>query len=1424
MRISMRKALALLATLAMLCTLLPLSAMVTAADVEMLTNGNFESGNANGWTLDSGSSVTSSDKHGGSYAIKTTATSTKYQSMFYQLFDVMPNTDYTLTYWYKYDGTGSAPAIYVFIKDAGRDVTLNDSNSRRDGLTSGSWVKDTLTFNTSSYEQVTINFANRVAGLGGTFYFDDISVYGPEVVAPEEPANPVPEVSGNLVENGNFETGDTSGWEKHQSTAVSADAAYTGYYGIKLGGNGGWGGMLNQSIPVEAGLSYKVAMWVKTVSNGVNIQIKDGGENGAKLGTAWFTKTEWTYKTWTVSPTTNSLFLNFCGGGNGVAETVYVDDIVITKAPLIENGDFETGDKTGWNCNSGTSAIVTDAHSGSYALQLTNPSQWGEAAVRTIGIKPNTQYEVSWWSKRVSGTGAFNLIVCQTVSPWANFERLSGENWMNKAASAGWVQNTCVYNSGENTQMLLKFTSEATNAGSILIDDVVVEELKEPSFDGYIYNGDFETGKSSGWDLLQQSAITEGAACNGQYGLNLLGNGGWGGMADQIITTEPGQNYTLFAYLKTNAAGSNIQIKDRATDAKLASTWYNKTDWRLVQLSFIATSNETRVTFSGGGTGVAENVYVDDIFIVPTKAMNTDGYLFNGDFESGSLTGWTTHQQTVLSNKAAYEGGAGIIMKGTGWGGTANQTFAVDKGTNYKLSFWYKPISNGLNVQVLNAEDSSKITSQYIGTSNGADWILFEKTFNTGYCKKVTLNFCGSGSSTPDEMYVDNITIVNLDGEENIRKELTQNSGISVRDVDDESRGLAFRFHLKANGIQVVKGNQYVSGTGTLDLYKNRQVTGNLVRAGAVVTNQADIGTSFADFTLNAVNGTTVVDINALYLLDMENDAFDYAVRIINIPDHGTATEVYARPYYVYDVDGQEVVVYGDLSHANYDGITGEHKSLKVLAIGDDSSVAAMQDYLPGILESADYDSLVLGSLLGDTYARYQYGQWATANADDLKAEDWDYVIIDSADDEAQALINQVDAATDAALYFDNDERLGVAAVTGAESIPSYTAVENFRGIDGVMNDAIADYITATAWYAVITGETLDQVDYYPAAIADYYYDIARSVAHAMYDPANVSDLSETIIIAGSDFQPHGGNIDAGRETVRNILGAMADDGYGLFDGFISGGDYSAGTSEPETSAGLAGLDAEISKVVYNNKFYSQGNHDPKETVGMTPHGANDPFGAPYGLYVINEDNYTDLGDGGEATAKELDAYLDAKVASGWNKPIFVVCHVPLNFSMRTVSGKNARTAMPIVNVLNEAGEAGLNIIFLFGHNHSSGYDNYIGGGSVYLKKGDTMLVPDYDNYLVPAEVTLNFTYMTAGYIGYYGTTVNGADGALTMSVFRIQKDGSVIIGRYAADGIHNLKSAGAKNTDKGDIMDPDPTVYESYRVVTATSDEEYNG
>ena len=1445
MKSKLRRVLSVFAVLAMLCTLLPLSAIsVAAANVDVLVNGNFETGNGNGWRLESGTSVTTADVHGGSYAIKTTNTATKYQLIARQTYDVQANTDYVFTFWYKYVGSNSAPSFYAIVKDGSESVSLNDSNSRV-SPSGSAWTKVSYTVNSGDYTSLALVLQNRTAGDGGTYYFDDFSFVGPEPVElPDEPVNPVPEVKNNLVENGNFETGNANGWEKHQSTAISADAAYTGYYGANLKGNGGWGGMLNQTVAVTAGQSYQVSMWVKAVSNGVNIQIMDGGSSGTKLGSDWFTKTEWTYKTWSVTPTTNSLFLNFCGGGNGVAENVYVDDIVVIKAPLITNGDFETGDKSGWSCNSGTSTIVTDAYNGNYALQISNPSAWGEACIRTVGVKKNTQYEISFKAKRVSGTGAFNLVVSQTVSPWTKFTKISGQNWMaanDKTDANGWASYTCVYDSGDNAQMLIKFTAEAANPGTLILDDITVTELKEPSFDGYLKNGDLETGKSAPWNVSQSTEVSEDAACNGEYGLYLSGNGGWGGMAYQDITTVPGENYYFYGYFKANSAGVNIQILDQVSGDKLISTYFSKTGWSVVQLKFIAQSTTTRINICGSGTGTAEKVYADDMFIVSVTPQGSsfDGYIYNGDFEAGTTVNWNTHQQTILSTKAAYEGAAGVIMKGTGWGGTINQSFNVDMGNTYKVSFWYKPISNGINMQILDAATSEKLTSTYLSTTNGSDWMLFEKTFNVGYTTKVTLNFCGSGSSSADEMYIDNISIVNLDGEENIRTEATKNSGVSVRDAADDVRGLAFRFHLNASGVQVIGGNQYVAGTGKVNLYKNRVVEGKLLYAGAIVTNNATIGASYADFTLDNVNGKNTIDVPAQYLLDLDDGSMGYAVRIINIPDANTSTEIYARPYYVYEVDGEEVVVYGALSHANYDGVSGEHKSISVLGIGNDSS--DVYDYLAPILESADYDNVVLGTLYNNgeldfdanyTYERYQYGNWEktkNVSAAEILSGDWDYVVIQSAEGvtvvDLQAFIDKVDAATDADLYWNSTTMDAVSLSRIQAIIPAYTAQENLLGTGVEVNADDADYLTAMAQFAVITGETLDQITYYPVEVSDNFYDMARSVAHAMYNPYEIADLSEVILLAGSDFQPSGGNVALGRENVSKILGALADAGYGLFDGFLSGGDYSTGTSEPETTAGLAGLDAEISKVVYNNKFYSQGNHDPDSTIGLSQHGNNDPFGAPYGLFLINEDNYADTGAGGAYVAKELTAYFNEKINGNWgNKPIFILCHVPLNFSMRSVTGQNARTAMPIVEACNAAGEQGLNIIFLFGHNHSGGYDNYIGGGSVYLKKGDTMLVPSVADYTVPTAVTLNFTYMTAGYIGYYGTTDGGADGALTMSVFRIQKDGSVIIGRYDENGIHNLKSEGVKNTSRNDIMDPDPTVYESYRVVTGTSDEKYEG
>ena len=297
---------------------------------------------------------------------------------------------------------------------------------------------------------------------------------------------------------------------------------------------------------------------------------------------------------------------------------------------------------------------------------------------------------------------------------------------------------------------------------------------------------------------------------------------------------------------------------------------------------------------------------------------------------------------------------------------------------------------------------------------------------------------------------------------------------------------------------------------------------------------------------------------------------------------------------------------------------------------------------------------------------------------------------------------------------------------------------------------------------------------------------------------------------------------------MQQILSGGIAQKYGMFDGLFAVGDYSAAMGYDVALTGIQALDQVIDPYVSGNKIYTEGNHDAPDLPGLSPTGNNDPAGGKYGVFVINEEDYDQFGEGGEATAAMMQAYFNEKLADPtWgNKPIFVLCHVPLHYSMRTETSNSGKTARPMVDVLNEAGANGLNILFLFGHNNSGGYDDFLGAGSVYLKKGDSMIVPQYGaNFKYNWDtVTLNFTYMNVGYVGYNADNGYGADVALTVTTYRIQSNGDVIITRWDKNGEHNLKSAGVKNTVLMDTFDPDLTVYESSRVVSATDDRKYEG
>ncbi|MBR2987793.1 MAG: hypothetical protein IKC63_07210 [Clostridia bacterium] len=309
-------------------------------------------------------------------------------------------------------------------------------------------------------------------------------------------------------------------------------------------------------------------------------------------------------------------------------------------------------------------------------------------------------------------------------------------------------------------------------------------------------------------------------------------------------------------------------------------------------------------------------------------------------------------------------------------------------------------------------------------------------------------------------------------------------------------------------------------------------------------------------------------------------------------------------------------------------------------------------------------------------------------------------------------------------------------------------------------------------------------------------------------------------ILACSDFQAPNGN-DEGRLQVNAILSAMKKDGITKADGLFACGDYDYDFTD--TEGGIKMLSQTLNSFVKTNKIFVQGNHDSANaavgTKGLAESGNNDPAHGKYGAFVINEEDYMWYNDDETTvmrTAQKLIEYLNEKLTSGFDKPIFVLSHLGLHYTMRTAKEGDGKYAHYLFDVLNEAGKKGLNIVFLYGHNHSNGWDDYLGGPAVFLHKGDKMYVGQGSNTAKRSE-TLHFTYLNAGYTGYY-SNVNGQDDALTMTYITVD-GGEVSFVRYDKNGVHNMKSAGVTNAYQGESgYKPNTTVYTSPQSITLTA------
>ena len=724
-----------------------------------------------------------------------------------------------------------------------------------------------------------------------------------------------------------------------------------------------WANVYLYANAIKSGTKYEISFDCKAdKATNINVKINNNWSGDTFKWTTNVT-TEWVTYTTVINPDelatlTSTALLMFTSNTYASSGAVYHIDNVVVKEYTdpdtigkVTNGSFEDG-TNGWSTNSAAS-LVTDAQDGSQALQMSNPSAWASVATQTIPVEANTSYEITWYSKRLSGTGAFNLIACQAVSPWSNYTKVAGQNWMNET-SGNWVANTYTVNVGDNTSMLLKFTTEATNPGEILIDNVVVSKLKDPSFDGYITNGDFETGKVSPWTVYSGTAVSADAAKDGDYGLYIKNpTGGWGGTAYQNFTTEAGKTYVVMMDAKALSNGQNIQIKDNG--AVKASKWFTGTSWTTLSFEYTAETTAGNINICGGGTGGNEEIYVDNIFVFEKKAASNDGYIVNGDFETGTTEGLTPYQSTCVSRDAAKDGNFGLKMMGNGgWGGVGLWTITgLEAGATYKFEMDMNAIEQGFNWTLWQDSTSSgvKYASGYFATKA---WTTIEKEFVANSTTAV-LNINGGGNGNAETVYLDNLKITlvkpahvceivelervdatcGADGYvkygcecgEGVYTETLTATGEHTYDNDfDTTCNVCGAVRDVVAPVSFIGKSVSEDVNGYAVLF-NAAVEGIVVKAGTFVqadfTNATYNGYKLLGLGVKASNGVSETTIEGLRMYDLEDGNAKFAFRIINIPEDKQDVEITMIPYYVVEIDGVATTLYGEAQVGSYAEVAG---------------------------------------------------------------------------------------------------------------------------------------------------------------------------------------------------------------------------------------------------------------------------------------------------------------------------------------------------------------------------------------------------------------------------------------------------------------------------------------------------------------------